>query len=64
MRLSDVIGSLELSTFPQIALVIFLGVFAAICIRMVRSTTREQMRAASMIPLQMDECACGKEKKS
>lgn len=64
MRLSDVIGSLDLSTFPQIALVIFLGVFAAICVRMVRCTTSEQMKAASMMPLDRDECGCVMEKKS
>ncbi|MBU6414451.1 MAG: hypothetical protein KGS45_13385 [Planctomycetes bacterium] len=58
------IGSLDLSTFPQIALVIFLGVFAAICIRMVRSTTSDEMRAASMIPLQAEECERRREKKS
>ena len=51
MRLSDVIGSLDIATYPQIALVIFLCVFAGVCFRLFKSGTKEQMRAASMIPL-------------
>jgi hypothetical protein len=51
MRLSDVIGSLDIATYPQIALVIFLAVFAAVCWRLLRHTTSQQMRSLSMIPL-------------
>lgn len=52
MRLSDLMGSLELSTCPQIALVIFLGVFAAVCLRLFRASTRQACDEARMLPLQ------------
>lgn len=51
MRLSDVIGSLDIATYPQIALVIFLCVFAVVCFRLFKNGTKEQMHAVSMIPL-------------
>jgi cbb3-type cytochrome oxidase subunit 3 len=52
MRLSDVIGSLDIATYPQIALVIFLAIFISVCWRLLRHTTSQQMHAASMIPLE------------
>ena len=49
MRLSDIMGRLDLSFFPQIALVIFLVVFACLMVRAFsRSRIREFDRAASL----------------
>ncbi|HET9951476.1 MAG TPA: hypothetical protein VFS09_06735 [Candidatus Eisenbacteria bacterium] len=48
MRLSDVMGHAGLSIYAEIALVIFLGVFAAIVIRLVTSKRSEMERRARM----------------
>lgn len=33
MRLSDVMSAMDLATFPQVALVLFLGVFVGVLVR-------------------------------
>lgn len=54
MRLSDVIGAMDISAFPQIALVIFLITFGLVCARLFRSGNKEASRQASMLPLDDD----------
>jgi heme/copper-type cytochrome/quinol oxidase subunit 2 len=48
MRLSDIMGNMGLADYPTVALVIFLGVFAAVAVRAWRMTRRERDRCASM----------------
>jgi hypothetical protein len=49
MRLSDIMSRLDLAVYPEVALVLFLGVFAAVMIRVYgRSRSQEMSRAASM----------------
>ncbi len=33
MRLSDVMSAMDLATFPQVALILFLGVFVVVVVR-------------------------------
>ncbi len=54
MRLSDLIGALDISAFPQIALVIFLITFGALCVRLFRTGSRSDADRASLLPLQDD----------
>lgn len=49
MRLTDIMSGLDLAVYPEIGLVIFLGVFAAIAVRVYRQRNREELeRYASM----------------
>ncbi|MDX2130531.1 MAG: CcoQ/FixQ family Cbb3-type cytochrome c oxidase assembly chaperone [Planctomycetota bacterium] len=52
MRLSDIMGSLDLSIWPQLALGIFLVVFAAVITRVYRRDRRREYDAAARIPLE------------
>jgi hypothetical protein len=51
MRFSDIIGSLNISTYPQAALLIFIGVFVAVSVRLFTKGTREQYEGAGGMPL-------------
>jgi cbb3-type cytochrome oxidase subunit 3 len=51
MRFSDIIGALNISTYPQVALLIFIGVFIAVSARLFIKGTREQYEVASGLPL-------------
>lgn len=51
MRFSDIIGSLNISTYPQVALIIFIAVFIAVSVRLFTKTTREQYKGAGELPL-------------
>ena len=53
MRLSDIVGHAGLAFWPQVALVIFLGVFIAVSWRVWFKPTREHDQAAG-IPLDED----------
>ncbi|MFI4896583.1 MAG: cbb3-type cytochrome c oxidase subunit 3 [Phycisphaerales bacterium JB059] len=48
MRLSDVIGHLDLAVFPIIGLVCFGAVFAGVVWRVFRADARDMKKAASM----------------
>jgi hypothetical protein len=49
MKLSDIVGHWDLATYPKVALVIFLIVFASVIIRIyARSSGRNLQRYASM----------------
>jgi cbb3-type cytochrome oxidase subunit 3 len=51
MRLSDIMAGLDLTIFPQVALVIFLVVFASVITRTLRRSRRAELRQAAMLPL-------------
>ncbi len=53
MKLSDIMGHMDLATFPEIALVIFLVVFAAIGLRVLRPSPerRAALDEAARLPL-------------
>ncbi|MEY3230332.1 MAG: hypothetical protein RL689_421 [Planctomycetota bacterium] len=51
MRFSDIIASLDISTWPQAALVIFVCVFLAVSIRLLGRERVREAREASMLPL-------------
>lgn len=52
MRLSDIMGHLDLAVYPIVAMVIFLGVFAGVCLRMFRRGRRDEFRNAAALPLE------------
>jgi cbb3-type cytochrome oxidase subunit 3 len=52
MRLSDIVGYVDLSTYPQAALVLFLGVFAAVAWRSFRRDVKEELEAIGRLPLE------------
>ena len=49
--MSDIMAGLGLTIFPQIALLIFVTVFAAILARLFGRTRRAQFKDAAMLPL-------------
>lgn len=49
MRLSEIISGMNLSTFPQVAMVIFLLVFVAVVVRALMAKPDEMKRAAGMV---------------
>lgn len=54
MSLTDIMSSMELSMYPQIALALFLVVFAAIVTRVWSKRRKAEMTAAAHLPLQDD----------
>lgn len=50
MRFSDIIGSFDISTWPQAALVIFLAVFVAVSVRLLGRERGREAREAAMLP--------------
>ena len=52
MRLSDIMGQLDLATYPIVALVIFLTVFAGVCVRVLSRRRRAEFERAAMMPLE------------
>lgn len=52
MRLSDVMSSLQLSVYPQIALVIFLLVFGGVCLSLLGR--KERFARSAALPLDED----------
>ncbi|MCA9279179.1 MAG: hypothetical protein H6815_14475 [Phycisphaeraceae bacterium] len=59
MRLSDIMGNLDLSFFPQVALIIFLCVFAAVSIRLITKRTRCGYEELANLPLATDDTTTG-----
>lgn len=53
MRLTDIMSNLDLSVFPQVALVLFLGVFVAVSVAALRRKGSQTRRLASL-PLEDD----------
>lgn len=54
MRLSDIMGRLELSAYPQVALVIFLAVFAILGARVFARARKGEFERAASLPLHDD----------
>lgn len=54
MRMSDIVGSLDLSVYTQVALVLFVGVFAAVLARTFSRRHRDEMTRAASLPLADD----------
>ncbi|MFN7559465.1 MAG: hypothetical protein ACK5RX_08930 [bacterium] len=54
MRLSDIMGRLELSAYPQVALVIFLAVFAVLGARVFARARKGEFERAASLPLHDD----------
>ena len=54
MRLSDIVQHAELHLWAELALVIFIGVFLLVSIRVLR-TDRTHTRSLAMTPLQDDQ---------
>jgi hypothetical protein len=52
MRFSDIIGSLDISTYPQVALIIFIGVFIAAVGRVIAKRSSEGLDQAARLPLE------------
>ena len=52
MRLSDIMGQLDLATYPIIALVIFLVVFAGVCVRVFGKRYATEIDRAATLPLE------------
>lgn len=53
MRLSDIMGHMDLAFYPKIALAIFAGVFVLISIRVLRAS-RSEMDDSARMPLEDD----------
>lgn len=52
MRMTDIVSNMDLAMFPQIALFIFLGVFAAVSVRAMRKRHTQEFAEAAQLPLQ------------
>lgn len=52
MRMSDIVSYLDLSIYPQVALVLFLGVFAGVVLRIIGKTRARELEACGLLPLE------------
>lgn len=52
MRLSDIVGHLDLATYPIVAMVIFLAVFAGVCLRVFTKARNAEFAKAAAMPLE------------
>ena len=52
MRLSDIMGGLDLTVFPQVALVMFLAIFAVVMGRVLRRGRGKDFERAAALPLE------------
>lgn len=59
MRLSELVSNMTPSTMTEIALVIFLCVFAAITARTLRRSARARCEEAAQLPLFDDTASAG-----
>lgn len=57
MKLSDIVSHANLAFYPEVALVLFLFVFALVCLRVFVFSTKREMDAAARIPLGDDDRA-------
>lgn len=53
MNLGDVIGNMDLTIYAKVPLIIFMGVFIAVCLRVLRSPA-SRYEACAHIPLDDD----------
>ena len=52
MRTSDVVSGADVTALPQIALLIFLAVFAAVLWRVFRPSSAPRLKRESVLPLE------------
>jgi cell division protein FtsL len=52
MRFSDIIGSLDISTYPRVALILFIGVFIAAVGRVIANRASDELTHAARLPLE------------
>lgn len=52
MKLSDIMGGLELTVFPQVALVLFLAIFTAVLLKVFGRGRRMEYERAAALPLE------------
>ena len=52
MRLSDLMSNMDLAIYPQIALVIFLVVFAGVLVRVFSKSKAKDYEEAARLPLE------------
>ena len=64
MRLSDIMSRLSLSVYPQVGLVLFLGIFLAVIVYVMRGARRGGWERERRLPLDGDEALTHSEKKS
>ena len=58
MRLSDIMSRLDLSIYPQVALVLFLIVFVSVMTRTFSRTRAQELDHAAHLPLEDDAKGC------
>lgn len=51
MRLSELMSHMDLATYPQVALVIFLAIFVGVCVRTFSKGRKETYDRLARIPL-------------
>lgn len=54
MRLTDIMSGLNLSIYPQIALVIFVAIFTGVLIRVFSRSRKSEFERAANLPLNDD----------
>ena len=54
MRLTDIMSGLNLSIYPQIALVIFVAIFTGVLIRVFSRSRQSEFERAANLPLNED----------
>jgi len=54
MKLSDIMGAMALSTYAEIALVIFFAIFVGVLIHIFRRDLRPEFERAGHLPLEDD----------
>lgn len=59
MRLSDVMSAMDLTTFPQVALVLFLGVFLVVVVRVYVRGRAADFEGVSRLPFEDEAAAEG-----
>jgi cbb3-type cytochrome oxidase subunit 3 len=64
MRLSEIMGGLDLAVYPQAAMVIFLAVFAAVTARTYARGRREEWARHAAMPLEPEAGSGGSEVRS
>ncbi|NJK89062.1 MAG: cbb3-type cytochrome c oxidase subunit 3 [Myxococcales bacterium] len=52
MRLSEIMSNMDLSFYPQIALVIFLGVFIGVLVQVFSKKKTKEYEEAARLPLE------------
>lgn len=54
MRMSDIVSSLGLTTFPIVGMALFLSVFVGVLVRVTSRRARAELERAAMLPLADD----------